>query len=361
MTTTDERTTATAATTPATMRPALANPTHGVHLEQAPTPAPGPGEVLVRSTLVGICGSDTHALAGTHPFLTAPYVPGHEATGIVVATGPDVREPALGQRVLLKPNLACGTCVNCRAGRSNACESLQWIGCDPTQDKQGAMADFFLAPQGNLFAVPEELDDESAVLVECLATPVHAASLVATEITGARVAVLGAGTIGLLSVVVAALHAGAASVVVTDMDQGKLDCAVRVGAASGVLATSPRATEEIRSALGGPADIVFDCVASERSLAQALAVVRRAATVLLVGVPARAGTVNLPIAQDWELRVQGCAAYTARDIQTSISIATQGGLPGAEIISARFGLDHVADAFEHAAANSSGKVLLDLR
>src|SRR4051794_27811679 len=120
--------------TGATMRRAVAEPLVGVRLEDSPVPTPGPGEVVVQGTLIGICGSDTHAVAGHHPFLTAAYVPGHEAAGVVVATGPGVEDLAAGQRVLLKPNVACGACVNCLAGRSNACERLAWIGCDPSRE-----------------------------------------------------------------------------------------------------------------------------------------------------------------------------------------------------------------------------------
>jgi L-iditol 2-dehydrogenase len=338
------------------MHRAVAEPSVGVRVEQSPVPVPVAGEVLVRSTLVGICGSDTHALAGHHPFLTAPYVPGHEATGVVAAVGAQTDRFAVGQRVLLKPNVACGACVNCVAGRTNACETLRWIGCDPSRELSGAMAEYFVAPQHNLYAVPDALSDEAAALVECLATPVHAARI-AGDLTGARVVVLGAGTIGVLSVV-AALRAGAAGVVVTDMEQSKLDRALRVGAAGGALASAEDVDDQVTTALGGPADVVFDCVANERSLAQAVRLLRRAGTLLVVGVPPRPGTLDLPNVQDREIRVQGCAAYTEEDVETSIEIARGGALPAAEIVSATYPLAEVADAFERAAADSSGKVLV---
>lgn len=339
-----------------TMLSTVVEPGSGIRLERVPVPAPTAGEVLVRSTAVGICGSDTHALAGHHPFLTAPYAPGHEATGLVEALGEGVDSFRVGQRVLLKPNVACGTCANCVAGRSNACESLAWIGCDSTRVLSGAMAEYFVAPVRNLYAVPDELDDQQAALVECLATPVHAARI-AGDITGTRAVILGAGTIGLLCVA-AALDAGAASVVVTDMEQSKIDRAVRCGAAGGVLASSPDLEAQVRSMLGGPADIVFDCVANERSLEQAVGVLRRAGTLLIVGVPPRTAPINLPLVQDWELRVQGCAAYTEDDIVRAIEIAVAGGLPVAELVSASYGLKDVSRAFAAASADTSGKVMV---
>ena len=341
---------------PTTMQRAVAEPLVGVRLEETPVPTPSPGQLLVRTTLVGICGSDTHAVAGHHPFLNGPYVPGHEATGVVVAGGEGTGRIAIGQRVLLKPNVACGACVNCRAGRTNACETLSWIGCDPSQHWSGAMAHYFVAPETNLYPVPDALDDATSTLVECLATPVHAARI-AGDLTDARVVVLGAGTIGVLCVV-AARNAGAADVIVTDMEQTKIDRATRVGARGGVLAGSADLQDQVREMLGGPVDVVFDCVANERSLAQGIGLLRRAGILLIVGVPPRPGTINLPIVQDWELRVQGCAAYTESDVETAISIAADGGLPTAEIVSGTFALREASSAFERAAADSSGKVMI---
>ncbi|MCJ1674615.1 MULTISPECIES: zinc-binding dehydrogenase [unclassified Rathayibacter] len=342
-----------------TMHRAVAEPLSGVRLETADVPTPAAGQVLVQSVLVGICGSDIHAIAGHHPFLASTYLPGHEATGVVAALGEGVEGVEVGQRVLLKPNVACGTCLNCRAGRSNACERLSWIGCDPSGHWAGAMAEYFVAPAGNLYAVPDSVDDETAALVECLATPVHAARI-AGDLAGARVVVLGAGTIGVLCVV-AALNAGAGTVVATDLDEGKLARATRIGAHGAVKASDADANEQVAAALGGPADVVLDCVANERSYAQAVSLLRRAGTLVVVGVPARDAVLPMPIIQDFEIRVQGCAAYTEADVETAISIAVDGGLPTAEVVSGRYSLEDISDAFTAANADSTGKLLVSPR
>jgi len=338
------------------MRRAVAEPNHGVRLETAPIPTPAPGQVLVRTTLVGICGSDTHAIAGQHPFLTSRYLPGHEATGTVAALGDRTDTLTIGQRVLLKPNVTCGDCPNCQADRSNACTNLTWIGCDPTQRWAGAMADYFLAPEHNLVPVPDTVDDRTAVLVECLATPVHATRITG-DITGSRVVVLGAGTIGLLCLI-AAQHAGAATTVVTDLDPGKLARATRTGAHGAVPAADPTVNDQILTHLGGPADLVLDCVTNQRSLHQAITLLRRAGTLAVVGVPPRDATLPMPLIQDREIRIQGCAAYTEADIHTALAIAAAGGLPTHEIISMTCTLNHIQNAFAHAHTDSTGKVLI---
>jgi len=319
-------------------------------------PVPGPGEVRVQTVLAGICGSDTHAVAGHHPLLPPPYFPGHEATGVVDELGAGVTGWAKGERVIVKPNVSCGECVNCKAGRTNACQTLQWIGCDPSGAHKGAMAGYVIVPAGNLFRVPDDVTDEQAVLVECLATPVHAARI-AGDLHGAKALVIGAGTIGLFSLI-AALRAGASPVVVSDLDPTKRDRAVRCGAKAAIDPAAGDLPAKVRELLGGPADVVFDCVANDFSVKDAVASVRRSGTVLIVGVPPRDITVPLPFIQDWELTVQGCANYTGADIDTAIAIAAGGGLPAAEVIAATYSIEDAPAAFAAAAQNSSGKVVL---
>jgi 2-desacetyl-2-hydroxyethyl bacteriochlorophyllide A dehydrogenase len=337
-----------------TMMRVVAEQIGQVGVTEVPVPAPGPGHVLVRIALAGVCGSDTHAVAGHHPWLSPPYYPGHEATGTVAKVGPGVTFPAVGQRVMLKPNVSCGECMNCRAGRTNACQDLRWIGCDPSGALPGAMADYLLAPAGNLYAVPDEVSDRQAVLVECLATGVHAARI-AGDLTGARVVVLGAGTIGLFAVL-AARRAGAGTIVVTDLESDKRERALRHGADVAVDASARGFADEVRAGLGGPADFVFDCVANEHSLPQAVSVLRRSGTLLVVGVPPRDSAIPMPLVQDWELRVQGCANYTEEDIVTALGMARD--LPEEEIISDCFPFAEAAVAFELAARNTSGKVVV---
>lgn len=336
------------------MKRVLAQRIGSIATVEAEPPLPGEGEAVVRTTYAGICGSDTHAVAGHHPLLPPPYAPGHEAVGVVTRRASDGSGPEDGTRVVLKPNITCKECMNCVEGRSNACQTLTWIGCDPSGAHPGAMADFFLAPGGNLYAVPDGVTDEQAALVECLATPVHAARI-AGDITGTRVVIMGAGTIGLL-MLVAARNAGAGSIVMTDLDRGKLDRALRLGADGVVDGGDPDAPRRVTELLGGLADVVFDCVAMEASARQWTGMVRRAATICVVGVPPRDFIVPMPYIQDWELRIQGCANYNEDDFGHALSLAHL--IPADEIIARSYPLDDAEKAFEMASQHSSGKVLV---
>ncbi|WP_235566635.1 zinc-dependent alcohol dehydrogenase [Microbacterium sp. Root61] len=310
-------------------------------------------------TYAGICGSDTHAVAGHHPLLPPPYLPGHELLGVVEKTGPGVDPDLVGTRAVVKPNVECGTCVNCLAGRTNACQSLAWIGCDPSGALPGGMAPLVVAPARNIFPLPDQVSDADGVLVECLATPVHAARI-AGDLGGARVMVIGAGTIGLFSVI-AARRAGAGVIVVSDPEPSKRERALQFGADHAVDAFDPDFAEKTSAGLGGTADVVFDCVGIETSIRQAMSVLRRAGTLLIVGVPPRDGSVPLPLIQDWELRVQGCANYTAEDIETAIAIAAEGGLPGDQIVTGVYALEDASEAFAAAALGTAGKVVINPR
>lgn len=343
----------------ATMRQVMVAGLDHVTVVDAPVPHPGPGEVRLAVSLAGICGSDTHAVAGHHPLLRPPYAPGHELVGLVDLAGADVDPALVGRRAVVQPNIDCGECTNCLAGRTNACERLRWIGCDPSGALPGGMSTYVIAPAHNVFALPDAVSDVDAVLVEPLATPVHAARI-AGDLAGRRVAVLGTGTIGLLSVV-AARRAGARTIVVSDVEPTKLGRALRWGADAAVDARDPGFADRVREASGGPVDVVFDCVAVESSIRQAVSVLRRAGTLLIVGVPPDDDVVPLPLVQDWELRVQGCANYTAADIETAIAITLDGGLSNGQVVTATFGVEDAAAAFATAALATSGKVVIDPR
>lgn len=336
------------------MKRVLAAEIGDVQVVEKELSTPAAHEVVVKTLAAGICGSDTHAVAGQHSLLIPPYYPGHEAVGVVERPADDGSGPAQGTRVMLKPNLVCGECVNCLAGRDNACQELVWIGCDPSGALPGAMAESFIAPAHNLYVVPDGVTDEQAALIECLATPVHAARI-AGDISGARVVIMGAGTIGVL-MLLAARDAGAGRIVMTDLDQTKLERAERLGADGVVDASAPDFADQATESLGGLADVIFDCVAMEASAKQWTSLVRRAATICIVGVPPRDFVVPMPYIQDWELRIQGSASYSEMDVETAMGMAAQ--IPAEEIVTASYDIDDAIEAFEEAAEFSSGKVLL---
>ncbi|MER5631741.1 zinc-dependent alcohol dehydrogenase [Streptomyces nitrosporeus] len=324
-----------------------------ISIEEVAVPRPGPGELLVRSSVVGICGSDTHAARGHHPFIGLPYRPGHEVVGTVTATGAGAEGFAPGTRVIVEPNLYCGRCAQCRSGRYNICRELKVFGCQTP----GGMADFFTVPADRVHRVPDGMSDLEAALVEPLATPVHAVAK-AGDLTGRTVAVLGAGPIGLL-VLAAARHAGAARIVVTDLLATKRERALKLGADGAFSAGATGLADEARGVLGGPADVVFDCVAREQSMAQAVDLVTKGGRIIVVGVGSPEPTpVRLDLVQDREILVEGTLMYTAEDYRTALGLIASGAIATDEIITASFPLEEAGKAFAAALEPEHVKVLI---
>ena len=322
-----------------------------IAVETADIPAPGPNEALVRTLVAGVCGSDLHAARGSHPFVPLPYRPGHEVVGVIETAGSAGATP--GQRVIVEPYLPCWTCKMCTTGRENLCENLQFFGCGYAQ---GGMADYFTLAANRLHPVPDVLDDHAAALIEPLSTPVHAVRL-AGDVAGRSIAVLGAGTIGLLTLAVLRAH-GAGTVVSTDPNLAKRQRAAALGADATIDARSPDVTGQVREALGGSADIVFDCVSVQSSLDQAIAIADKGGTVMVVGVPAREVTVPLPIVQDHQIRIQGSATYLPEDYAESAVLLGRGAVRTADFVTATRPLAQVAEAFELASSGRHVKVLV---
>ncbi|MFD8388598.1 zinc-binding dehydrogenase [Streptomyces sp. NPDC059680] len=325
-----------------------------ISLEQVPAPVPGDDELLVRTTVVGVCGSDTHAAAGHHPFIDLPYRPGHEAVGVVAAAGSGAEEDFTPcDRVVIEPNLYCGRCPQCLSGRYNICQELKVFGCQTP----GAMTDLFTIPADRVHRVPDGMTDIEAALIEPLATPVHAVAK-AGDLTGRSVAVLGAGPIGLLTLL-AARHAGAVRIAVTDLLDGKRARAMRLGADAALDADAPDLVEQVHAALGGPVDVVFDCVSREQSMAQATALVTKGGHIVVVGVGAPGTTpIRLDLVQDREIRLEGTLMYTGEDYRTAMSLIASGAVDTTEIVTATYPLPDAAKAFAASVDPEQVKVLV---
>jgi 2-desacetyl-2-hydroxyethyl bacteriochlorophyllide A dehydrogenase len=336
------------------MRQVVVTSSEDIQVVEVPRPGPpAPGQVLVASRLVGICGTDVHAAAGHHPFIDRPYRPGHEVVGVVEQVGEGVTDLAAGDRVVLEPNLTCGECPQCRDGRYNICRNLAVFGCQTP----GGMAEEFVVARDRLHRIPDGMSDELAALVEPLATPVHAVRKAGVR-AGSRVAVLGAGPIGLL-VLVAARAAGAEVVVVTDVLPEKLARARRLGADEALRADAPDLLDRAAAVLQG-ADVVFDCVAAASSMAQAVELVDKGGTVVVVGIAAGPTPIPLHLVQDREIAVIGSLMYVREDVEQAIALLSSGAVAADELVTAVYPLDRAADAFAASADPQQVKVLVSV-
>ena len=314
-------------------------------------PALGPGDALVKMLVSGVCGSDKAGAHGEHAFLKPPYYPGHEVVGVVVTVADGVDEVGPGDRVTVEPTLVCGHCKPCRNRAENLCENLEFFGCGY---REGGMAEVFSVPARRLHKVPKAFSDYQAALIEPLATPVHAVRL-AGDLSGRAVVVQGSGTIGLLTLV-AARAAGAAKILSTDPLPAKRDLALVLGADAVVDASAPDLVERARAELGESADVVFDCVANQSTVEAGIRMALKGGRVVVVGGARRPVTIDLPVLQEYQVRLQGSATYVWEDFDRAIEILAD--LDADRFVTATFPIDQAAEAFAAISSGTEVKILV---
>ena len=208
--------------------------------------------------------------------------------------------------------------------------------------------------------VPESFTDEAASLIEPLSTPIHAmklASLGSKDLSGKTVVILGCGTIGLLTLV-AAKYFNAKMIVMTDLLPNKRERALRLGADAVLDAGLAGVVDDVRALLGDSADVVFDCVALQPTVNQAISLADKGGTVVIVGVPEKDVSVPLPIIQDHQIRIQGSATYLPSDFKDAITLLGSGALDVKEFVTAVFPWEETQEAFESALLGDQVKVLI---
>lgn len=251
-----------------------------IALREVAKPSPGPDDLLVRVEACGVCGTDRHLFHGEFP-CKPPVTPGHEFSGIVEAIGSSVSGFSVGDRVTGDPNIACGRCSHCHAGRVNLCRNLSAIGIH----RDGGFADYVVVPQKQAFLLPAGLDPKHGAFCEPLACCLHGVDLAEVR-PGASVVVLGGGVIGLLTVQLARL-AGATTVILSTRQASRRALAEELGAT----ATIDPASLDVIDAISGPAglvpggvDVVFECAGVRDTVEQSMRLARPGGTVVIVGV-----------------------------------------------------------------------------
>jgi L-iditol 2-dehydrogenase len=248
-----------------------------MRIEEVSKPVPAPGELLVRVLATGICGSDRHMFRGEYP-TARPVTLGHEFCGVVAAVGDGVAGFAVGTLVSGDPNVACGTCAHCRAGRPNLCADLAPIGVM----RDGGFADYVRVPAAQAAALPAGLDPRHGAFCEPVSCCLHATD-VGRIPKGGSVLIIGGGVIGLLMVELARL-AGAGMVVLSTRQAARRALALELGAQHAIDASGPDGDAAFHTILPDGADVVFECAGVGETVQQSIRLARRGGTVVLFGV-----------------------------------------------------------------------------
>lgn len=318
---------------PSTMRAAVLHGAEELVIEERPTPSAGPGEVLVKVTAVGICGSDVHYYEHGRIgefVVESPLVLGHEAAGQVVAVGKGVAADRVGKRVALEPGVGCRQCSYCHQGRYNLCPDMRFFATPPID---GALCEYVVLPADHAYDVPDSMSDDAAALVEPLSVALWA-HRTARLGAGSSVLIAGAGPVGLLVTQVAAAL-GAAEIIVSDVDAGRLELAKSFGATTLLDATRPVGDLVV--------DGFIDCSGAPAAVKSGIPTVRPGGSAVLVGMGADEVTLPLSLLQRRELTVTGTFRY-ANTWPTGIALAARGLVDLDGLVTGHVDLDHTRDA-----------------
>lgn len=312
-------------------------------LEEVEVPRPARDEVLVRVLYCGICGSDVHTYRGGNSFVRYPALLGHELAGEVVTTGPGVAGFTPGQRVTFEPTNECGECVRCRAGEYNLC-----LKRTPTQ---GAFREYVPLRADRTYAVSNRVDARHIVLVEPLASALHALDTAAFR-SGESVLVYGAGTIGQLVAEAARLR-GAEYVAVVNRSVPKLEIARRNGADEVIHVPEGLPCERAIERIGRDRfDVAFDTVATEDSFGCSLKSLRSGGRLVVVGTPS--GQIPLDVVNVMlrELKVLGCLKYR-NNFPEALRMIEHGRIHADAYLSRTVALEDVESAFREILTDGS--------
>lgn len=329
-----------------------------IEFNEVPVPEVKPGQVLVKIQKIGICGSDIHVYHGKHPFTKYPVTQGHEVSGEIAQIGQGVEGFSVGQKVTIQPQVVCGKCYPCRHGKYNLCEELKVMGFQTT----GVASHYFAVDAQKVTPLPEDMSFDEGAMIEPLAVAVHAIRQ-AGDVTGLKIAVLGAGPIGIL-VAQAAKGMGAQSVIVTDISDVRLAKAKECGADYCVNTKNTDFGDAMLEYFGpDKADVIYDCAGSDITMGQAIKYARKGSTIILVAVFASMAKVDLAVLNDHELDLNTTMMYRNEDYLDAIRLVNEGKVTLAPLVSKHFAFRDYLKAYQYIDDNreTTMKVIINVQ
>lgn len=324
-------------------------------IEDVPRPAPGPGEVLVETRSCGICGTDLHILEGHGYVPPLPHILGHEPAGVVESVGAGVTRIKPGDRVVPHLFFACENCFYCRSGRHQQCTNLRGI---LGVLVNGAFAEYFRAPEQNLYLLPENIPfDVGGLLADAVVTSVHAHQRSSLK-SGATAAIVGCGGVGLTLLQV--LKAAGIGVIGVDRSEESLSFARELGAALTVNSQDPERVRKVRDITSGHGvECVFNCVGKAVTMRDSLDYVMPCGRVVVIGEePEAPATDTIEIAQR-ELEIIGSRNGTRQDMAEAIRLVASGAVKPP--IARHFPLEQINEALDFVRRGALGRVIIRVK
>ena len=256
-----------------------------IEMINLPTPEIiNPYDVLIKMKVVGVCGSDIHYFKNGKigsQIVQYPFPVGHEGSGEVIKVGPAVTKVKAGDRIAVEPAMPCGKCDQCKAHRPHTCRKLRFLGCPGQAD--GCLTEYIVMPEESCFVIPDTMSYTEAAISEPLAIGVYAVNM-SIPMEGATVGILGFGPIG-MSVLLPALHKGAAKVFVSDLIDKRLEKAVLCGASLTINPLKKNVVQEVTKVEPLLLDVVFECCGKQEAIDQAVEILKPGGKLMVVGIP----------------------------------------------------------------------------
>lgn len=328
----------------------------GLWLDERPMPAVGINDVLIRVDRTGICGTDLHIYnwdAWAQKTIPVPMVVGHEFVGEIVEVGSNVADFHPGEVVSAEGHVVCGRCRNCLAGRRHLCKDTQGIGVN----RPGAFAEYISVPMTNVWHHPDGVDRDVAAIFDPFGNAVHTA--LSFGVLGEDVLITGAGPIGIMAVAIVK-HAGARYIVITDVNDYRLDLARRMGATRAVnVRTGNLGAVQKELGMKEGFDVGLEMSGNPAAFRDMIDNMCHGGKIAMLGIPAE------PIAIDWNkvvfnmLTIKGIYGREMYETWYKMTVMLESGLNIKPVITHRFHYTEFEKGFEAMKSGQAGKVILD--
>lgn len=328
----------------------------GIDLQDVPKPTVGPNDVLIRVKRSAICGTDMHIYnwdAWAQKTIPVPMHVGHEYCGVIVEVGSEVTGFAPGDRVSGEGHITCGYCRNCRAGRRHLCRNTVGVGVN----RPGCFAEYLVIPAFNAFKLTDAIDDEIASILDPLGNAVHTA--LAFDVVGEDVLITGAGPIGIMAVAIVRFI-GARNVVITDVNDYRLELARKMGATLALNVTRDSLDNAMKQlGMREGFDVGLEMSGNASALRDMLRTLHHGGSVAMLGIP------STEVAIDWNdvilkgLTIKGIYGRQMFETWYKMAALLQSGLKVRPVITHRFPYTDYQRAFEIMGKGQSGKVVMD--
>jgi len=330
----------------------------GIWLEDVAEPEVGHNDVRIAVRRASICGTDIHLHewdAWAREAVQVPLTLGHEFSGVIEALGSEVTGYAIGDRVSAEGHVTCGYCRNCRAGRRHLCIHAIGIGVQ----RDGGFAELVVVPASNIFKLPDAIDDELGAILDPFGNATHTA--LSFDLVGEDVLITGAGPIGIMACRIARF-VGARHIVITDVNEYRLEMARRMGATV-ALDVRNESIEGVMRGLGMAEgfDVGFEMSGNPQALNDLIDTMHHGGKVALLGLPSGASPIDWSRVIFKGLTLKGIYGREMFETWYKMASMLQSGLDIAPIISHRFAYTDYEEAFRIMGSGQSGKIILEWR